>query len=85
MENDIIPILLNDEGTYFNLLEFLGKSSMESVDNSILSNGKYKRETFRGKVTRLVKNTLEKEIYLKEKSLCEIDTCKVRNKFLVNF
>lgn len=76
MENEVIPKLLDDGRTYFDMLEFLSKSTMESVDNSILGSAGAKWETLGGKITRLIKNTLEKEMYLKEKLLQDIDSIR---------
>ena len=64
MENIKIPELLGQ--TRFELPEFIKKSSMESVDISIFDEQEdYGRETYNGKITRLIKNIIEKELDLK--------------------
>lgn len=51
----------------FNLINFLSQPSMESVDYSFFG-----WETYNGKITRFIKNKLEKEMLLKEMLLKEI-------------
>lgn len=62
MENEKVPNLLGKKR--FELPEFIKNSSMESMDNSIFGQEDSKWETPTGKVTRLIRNTLDKEISL---------------------
>jgi hypothetical protein len=57
-----------EEKPYFNLITFLTYPSMESVDNSFSG-----QETYNGKITRFIKNKLEKEMFLQEMPLQEIE------------
>lgn len=65
MEHYKLLDYLNREN--FDLFQFLKKSSMESIDNSVLGQGNYKWETKFGNTTRFIRNSLEKEMNLQDK------------------
>ena len=65
MENHKLPELMGKKE--FNLTQFLKESSMESVDNSVLGQEDYQWETRSGKILRIIRHTLEKEMDLQVK------------------
>jgi hypothetical protein len=63
LENKHIPKMLGDSRSYFNVLQFFDKPSMENIDNSFLG-----METRNGIIIKYIKTSLEKELSLQAKA-----------------
>lgn len=60
--------LRGKEKKFFEVIDFLFSPSMESIDYSFLGLEKVGLETYNGKIIQLIKNSLIKEMFLKERS-----------------